>query len=88
MIRRIVLALGVAIATTVVYALTAADSWPTTAAAHLALVRAGAVTGDVGPYYPVWGWCVAWFGLNAGTLSVLAGGCAEGLAASGNGWSA
>ena len=81
MIRRLMLALDVVLATTVVYALTAADCWPTTAAAHLALVRAGAVTGGVGPYYPVWGRCVAWFGLNVGPLSELAGGCAAGLVA-------
>ena len=79
MIRRILLAIDVAVLTTAAYALTAADCWPPTAAAHLALVRAGVVTGAVGPYYPVWGWCVAQFGLNAVTLSALAGGCAAGL---------
>ena len=79
MIRRILFAIDVAVLTTVVYALTAADCWPPTAAAHLALVRAGVVTGAVGSYYPVWGWCVARFGLNAVTLSALAGGCAAGL---------
>ena len=81
MMRRLMVALDVALAATVVYALTAADCWPTTAAAHLALVRAGVVVADVGSYYPVWGRCVAWFGLNAGTLSALAGGCAAGLVA-------
>ena len=50
MIRRLMLALDVAVAATVVYALTAADCWPTTAAAHLALVRAGVVVADVGSY--------------------------------------
>ena len=80
MTRRLLMAADAAIAATVAYALTLADGWPFSAETHLALARAGLTTADLSPH-PLWGRAVAAFGLNAGTISVLAGGLAVGLLA-------
>ena len=78
--RRLLVAADAAIVATVVYAMTLSGGWPFSSDAHLALAWAGLTTGDLSPH-PLWGRAVSAFGLNAGTVSVLAGGLSVGLLA-------